>query len=73
MADGWDVGPGGLAALKSLREEGFHVTGFERRSEPGGVWSFTYDPSITSVTKYTSAQLSKFAVSLLQSVVGRTT
>ncbi len=56
-------GPSGLAAIKSLREEGFLVTAFERRSEPGGVWSFTDDANITSVTCYTSTQLSKFIVS----------
>jgi dimethylaniline monooxygenase (N-oxide forming) len=38
------------------------VTCFERRSESGGIWAYSEDPTITSVTKYTSAQLSKYMV-----------
>jgi cation diffusion facilitator CzcD-associated flavoprotein CzcO len=39
-----------MAALKSLREEGFEVTGFERRSDVGGLWTFDADPEVTSTT-----------------------
>lgn len=48
--------------MKNLAEEGFHVTGFEQRSKPGGIWSFTKDPGITSTTKSTTAQLSRYMV-----------
>jgi hypothetical protein len=38
------------------------VTAFERRSSPGGLWAFSEDPTLTSVTSCTKAQLSKFLV-----------
>jgi ribulose 1,5-bisphosphate synthetase/thiazole synthase len=57
------AGPAGLAAIKSLLDEGFQVTAFEKRHAPGGVWAFTEDPTITSVTMATKVQLSKFLVS----------
>jgi cation diffusion facilitator CzcD-associated flavoprotein CzcO len=40
--------------LKQLREDGFSVTLFERRSRVGGVWAYSEDKS------YTSALPSKF-------------
>ena len=49
--------------MKSLMEKGFQVTTFEERDGPGGIWRFTEDPTITSVTTKTKAQLSKFFVS----------
>lgn len=55
-------GPAGLAAIKSLQEEGFQVTGFERRSAVGGLWAFSDDPSCTSATMGTRYQMSKFIV-----------
>ncbi|KAF4473024.1 flavin containing monooxygenase 9 [Fusarium albosuccineum] len=54
------AGPAGLAAIKSLLEEGFQVTCFERRPDAGGLWAFSDNPQYTSVTKGTRAQLSKF-------------
>lgn len=49
--------------MKSLIEEGFQVSAFEKRDGPGGIWHFTVDPTITSVTSKTKAQLSRFLVS----------
>lgn len=46
--------------MKNLTEEGFNVTGFEQRSEVGGIWSFTEDTGITSTTRHTKAQLSRY-------------
>ncbi|KLU83012.1 hypothetical protein MAPG_02079, partial [Magnaporthiopsis poae ATCC 64411] len=54
------AGPAGLAAIKSLQEEGFQVTGFERRSAVGGLWAFSDDPNCTSATTGTRYQMSKF-------------
>jgi cation diffusion facilitator CzcD-associated flavoprotein CzcO len=34
--------------LKTLREDGFKVTLFERRSQVGGVWAYTDDKSFTT-------------------------
>jgi len=34
--------------LKSLRDDDFDVTCYERRSRVGGLWSFSDDPTITS-------------------------
>ncbi|KAM6525723.1 hypothetical protein FALCPG4_011260 [Fusarium falciforme] len=56
------AGPAGLAAIKSLVEEGFQVTCFERRSEAGGIWAFSENPQFTSVTRGTRAQFSKFLI-----------
>ncbi|KAF7535002.1 hypothetical protein G7Z17_g13274 [Cylindrodendrum hubeiense] len=50
----------GLAAIKSMLEEGFNVTGFERRPNAGGLWAFSENPQITSATKSTKSQYSKF-------------
>ncbi|KAH8169381.1 flavin-binding monooxygenase-like domain-containing protein [Sarocladium implicatum] len=54
------AGVSGLAMMKSLLEEGLRVTAFDERDGPGGIWRFTEDPSITSVTTRTRVQLSKF-------------
>ncbi|CAG9939896.1 unnamed protein product [Clonostachys rosea f. rosea IK726] len=54
------AGPAGLAAIKSLLDEGFEVTCFEQRANPGGIWAFSEDATHTSVTSQTKAQLSKF-------------
>jgi dimethylaniline monooxygenase (N-oxide forming) len=61
-ADVYLIGPAGLAAIKSLLDEGFEVTCFEQRANPGGIWAFSEDPTHTSVTSQTKAQLSKFLV-----------
>jgi heterodisulfide reductase subunit A-like polyferredoxin len=57
------LGPAGLTALKSLREEGFSVVAFERRNEIGGLWAFSNNTSYTSVLKETVCNVSKFIVS----------
>ncbi|KAH7127435.1 flavin monooxygenase-like protein [Dactylonectria macrodidyma] len=54
------AGPAGLAAIKSMVDEGFSVTGFERRPNAGGLWAFSENPQFTSATKSTKTQLSKF-------------
>ncbi|KAJ0313013.1 hypothetical protein Brms1b_007484 [Colletotrichum noveboracense] len=52
------AGPGGLSALKELREVGFDVTLFEKRSDVGGLWTFSDDPSVTSAMAYYPAHIS---------------
>lgn len=54
------LGPAGLTAIKALREEGFNVVGFERRDRVGGLWSYSSDPSHTSVIQNTVSNISKF-------------
>ncbi|XXH04322.1 hypothetical protein Hte_010736 [Hypoxylon texense] len=57
------LGPAGLTALKSLREEGFDAIGFERRGESGGLWSFSENATFTSALNETVCNVSKFVVS----------
>ncbi|KAI1422623.1 FAD/NAD(P)-binding domain-containing protein [Xylaria sp. FL1777] len=57
------LGPAGLTALKTLREEGFNVVAFERRNEVGGLWAFSNDASYTSALKETVCNVSKFVSS----------
>lgn len=57
------VGPAGLTALKSLREEGFDAVAFERREAVGGLWAYSHDPEYTSALDDTTANISKFVVS----------
>jgi dimethylaniline monooxygenase (N-oxide forming) len=45
------TGTCGLSTLKTLREDGFKVTGFERRERVGGLWAYTEDTSMTSALK----------------------
>ncbi|KAM4064382.1 flavin-binding monooxygenase-like domain-containing protein [Hirsutella rhossiliensis] len=54
------LGPAGLTALKSLREEGFDAVAFERRDKVGGVWSYSPNTNYTSVVGETVANISKF-------------
>ncbi|KAH6888404.1 flavin monooxygenase-like protein [Thelonectria olida] len=54
------AGPAGLTAIKAMMEEGFQVTGFERRPDAGGLWAFSENPHFTSATLSTKTQLSKF-------------
>jgi hypothetical protein len=49
--DALESGAIGLVALKNLLEEGFDATAFERNDYVGGLWHFTEDTGITSVTK----------------------
>ncbi|KAK8038666.1 hypothetical protein PG993_007077 [Apiospora rasikravindrae] len=56
------LGPAGLTALKSLREEGFNAIGLERRDSIGGLWSLSSNAEFTSVLDGTVTNLSKFIV-----------
>lgn len=42
------TGSSGLSMLKTLREDGFKVTCYERRSQVGGLWAYTDDKSMTT-------------------------
>ncbi|KAJ9609981.1 hypothetical protein H2200_006311 [Cladophialophora chaetospira] len=53
------VGPLGLMALKNLKEDGFAVTGFERRNWVGGVWKQSFDANL-STTANTVFNSSRF-------------
>lgn len=46
--------------LKQLREDGFRVTGFERRDKVGGLWAYSDDTSYTTALPRTMANISKF-------------
>ncbi|KAL0933856.1 dimethylaniline monooxygenase 2 [Colletotrichum truncatum] len=54
------AGPTGLSMLKTLLEDGFDATLFERRSRVGGLWSFTDDKTMTTALPTTNALLSKY-------------
>jgi dimethylaniline monooxygenase (N-oxide forming) len=54
------AGPGGLTALKELREVGADVTLFERRHDVGGLWCWTEDTSFTTALKETQICNSKY-------------
>ncbi|ROT43043.1 dimethylaniline monooxygenase [Sodiomyces alkalinus F11] len=54
------AGPAGLSSLKELREVGFDVTVYERRSDVGGIFTVSGDPTVTSATDWTRSQLSKY-------------
>ena len=41
------AGPLGLLAIKNMKEEGFEVTAFERRSYVGGIWQPSQDGLIS--------------------------
>jgi dimethylaniline monooxygenase (N-oxide forming) len=53
------AGPLGLIALKSLKEDGFEVTGYEARSWAGGLWRYSDDASL-SVAENTIFNTSKY-------------
>ncbi|KLU83922.1 flavin containing monooxygenase 9 [Magnaporthiopsis poae ATCC 64411] len=42
------TGPTGLSILKTLREDGFQVTAFERRLRVAGLWSYSENPTYTT-------------------------
>lgn len=46
--------------LKQLREDGFKVTGLERRDRVGGLWAYSGDTSYTTALPRTLANISKF-------------
>lgn len=45
------TGSSGLSMLKTLREDGFQVTLFERRTEVGGLWAYTEDKGMTTALR----------------------
>lgn len=51
--------------LKQLREDGFSVTGFERRGRVGGLWSYSEDLSHTTALPR-ELELNTFAFSMLE-------
>ncbi|KAI4610640.1 hypothetical protein J4E83_008254 [Alternaria metachromatica] len=52
------LGPAGIVALKNLREEGFHATGFDRNEHVGGLWQYS-EKEQTSVMQTTTVNVSK--------------
>ncbi|KAF0327426.1 dimethylaniline monooxygenase 2 [Colletotrichum asianum] len=54
------AGSTGISMLKTLREDGFNATLFERRSRVGGLWSYTDDKSMTTALPTTTANISKY-------------
>ncbi|KAH6644981.1 putative dimethylaniline monooxygenase [Truncatella angustata] len=54
------AGSTGLSMLKTLREDGFQVTCFERRTQVGGLWAYTTDKSMTTALRTTVANISKY-------------
>jgi dimethylaniline monooxygenase (N-oxide forming) len=50
------AGTCGLSTLKTLREDGYKVTGFERRERVGGLWAYTDNTSMTSALKSQSSR-----------------
>ncbi|KAL2760241.1 hypothetical protein ACRALDRAFT_1078963 [Sodiomyces alcalophilus JCM 7366] len=65
------AGPAGLSSLKELREVGFDVTVYERRSEVGGIFTFSDDSTVTSATDWTRSQLSKYIFNTIIKVITR--
>ncbi|KAH7082026.1 putative dimethylaniline monooxygenase [Paraphoma chrysanthemicola] len=53
------AGTCGLSTLKTLREDGFKVTGYERRERVGGLWAYTDDTTMTTALPTTRALISK--------------
>lgn len=53
------AGPLGLMAMKNLKENGFQVSGFEKRGYVGGLWKQAQDSSL-SVTERTIFNSSRF-------------
>ncbi|KAF6825918.1 dimethylaniline monooxygenase 2 [Colletotrichum plurivorum] len=54
------AGATGISMLKTLREDGFEATLFERRSRVGGLWSYTDDKTMTTALPTTKAIISKY-------------
>ncbi|KAL2813015.1 hypothetical protein BJX63DRAFT_432303 [Aspergillus granulosus] len=54
------LGASGLVTMKNLTEEGFDVSGFERSSSIGGVWSYEDTLTKTTALKSTCANGSKY-------------
>ncbi|KAH8671502.1 putative dimethylaniline monooxygenase [Xylariales sp. PMI_506] len=54
------AGPAGLSMLKTLREDGFKATLYERRSQVGGLWAYSDDTTMTTALRSTEANISKY-------------
>ncbi|KAI0129775.1 putative dimethylaniline monooxygenase [Xylariales sp. AK1849] len=54
------AGSSGLSMLKTLRDDGFKVTCYERRTQVGGLWAYSDDTSMTSALRSTVANISKY-------------
>ncbi|KAF1842858.1 putative dimethylaniline monooxygenase [Cucurbitaria berberidis CBS 394.84] len=54
------AGTCGVSMLKTLSEDGFKVTCYERRKQVGGLWAYTDDPSMTTALPSTRALISKY-------------
>lgn len=46
--------------LKVLRDDGFRVTAFERRSRVAGLWSYSDNTTYTTALSTTEANISKY-------------
>ena len=49
-------GSSGLSMLKTLRDDGFKATLYERRGQVGGLWAYSDDPLMTTAlpSEYTA-------------------
>lgn len=56
------TGVAGMTALKEFRDLGFDVTVFEKRSDVGGVWTWTEDAESTTALKETKLCNNKYSV-----------
>ncbi|XXG95325.1 hypothetical protein Hte_001586 [Hypoxylon texense] len=54
------AGSSGLSMLKTLRDDGFKVTLYERRGQVGGLWAYSENPMVTTALKSTVANISKY-------------
>ncbi|EON99272.1 putative flavin containing monooxygenase 9 protein [Phaeoacremonium minimum UCRPA7] len=54
------AGPSGLSMTKTLKEDGYDVTLYERRSKVGGLWAYSDDTAHTIALPRTRANISKF-------------
>ncbi|CAO2653089.1 Nn.00g025000.m01.CDS01 [Neocucurbitaria sp. VM-36] len=54
------AGTCGVSMLKTLSEDGFKVTCYERRKQVGGLWAFSDDASMTTALPSTRALISKY-------------
>jgi hypothetical protein len=50
-------GPTGLTMLKTLREDGFAATLYERRGQVGGLWAYSENPTYTTALAGESAPI----------------
>jgi heterodisulfide reductase subunit A-like polyferredoxin len=63
------TGCAGMTALKEFRDLGFDVTVFEKRSDVGGVWTWTADPGSTTALRETKLCNNKYSVRFLLAIM----